>query len=513
MAQRLAHRLGVVFFLAVAVLTAAAGIALASGQIAIVTTHGVSMNPVYYQGDLVIVARASSYSVGEIAAYKLPGKDEVALHRIIDGNSEGFIFKGDNNQSVDPPRPRGDELVGRAVLHLPQGGLWLQTLTSPPVLGLVAFTLLAGGGAAATTRHRRKRRRASVSRHISTRPAQHQVLDGLPSSLRISAALGAVLALMGVALGVLAWSAPAEEPSTSQVKSGTRMDFSYTAAVGQSPAYDETTANSPDPVFRKLANTVDVHFSYHGEPGTVTVTADLSTPGGWHSNVSLTRPEAFSGNDYEGSVRLDLATLDAKAQAASAVTGLPAGPLTIALTPRVTSATGTEFQPELKLSLTPLQLALTGGPDSLTITNTTTTQQATMVPRMIAWNVVGISAAAARVVSAVLFLAGLAIGVVIVLFARRTAPAGEGSVIRRRYAALLVRVHPMPAPQGRPVIDVTTFPTLAKLAERYGLLVLHWNRSGVETFIVQDENITYRYRAGSNPAPVERPSELADIQP
>jgi hypothetical protein len=35
----------------------------------------------------------------------------------------------------------------------------------------------------------------------------------------------------------------------------------------------------------------------------------------------------------------------------------------------------------------------------------------------------------------------------------------------------------------------------------------------VETFIVQDENITYRYRAGSDHAPVERPSELADIQP
>ena len=136
-----------------------------------------------------------------------------------------------------------------------------------------------------------------------------------------------------------------------------------------------------------------------------------------------------------------------------------------------------------------------------------------MVPRMIAWNGVGISAAAARVVSALLFLAALAIGVIIVIFARRTAPADEAAAIRRRYVGLLVRVHPMPAPQGRPLIDVTTFPTLAKLAERYGLLVLHWDRSGVETFIVQDETITYRYRAGSDPVPAERPSQLADIQP
>ncbi|KRE76241.1 signal peptidase I [Arthrobacter sp. Soil762] len=513
MAQRLTHRLRTAFLLAVAVLAACAGIVLVSGQAAVVITHGVSMNPVYHQGDLVIVARASSYSVGEIAAYSLPGKDEVALHRIIGGNGEAFVFKGDNNQSVDPLSPRGEDLVGRALLHIPQGGLWLEILTSPPVLGLTTFVLLAGGSAAVTTRHRRKRRRAAVSRHISTRPAQHQVLDGLPSALRISAALGAVLALMGVTLGVLAWSGPAEEASTAQVKSGTRMDFSYTAAVGQSPAYDGTTAHSPDPVFRKLTNTVDVHFTYHGDPGTVTVRAELSTPGGWHSSLPLTGPVTFTANDYDGSVRLDLATLEAKAQAASAVTGLPSGPLSIALTPQVTSTTGTEFQPELKLNLTPLQLALTGAPDTLTVTDTTTTQQATMVPRMIAWNGVGISAATAQVVSAVLLLAALAIAVILVIVARRTAPADEAAAIRRRYASLLVRVQPMPAPQGRPLIDVTTFPTLAKLAERYGLLVLHWNRSGVETFIVQDENITYRYRAGSDPVPAEQPSELADIQP
>jgi VCBS repeat-containing protein len=58
----------------------------------------------------------------------------------------------------------------------------------------------------------------------------------------------------------------------------------------------------------------------------------------------------------------------------------------------------------------------------------------------------------------------------------------------------------MPVPAGRPVVDVTQFATLAKLAERYGLLVLHWCRSGVETFVVQDEGITYRYRASTSPS-------------
>lgn len=77
----------------------------------------------------------------QIAAHNLPGKDEPALHRIIGG---------------------GDQLVGRVMLHIPQGDVWLGTLTSPPVLGLLAFALLAGGGAA-TTRHRRKRRKSAMS--------------------------------------------------------------------------------------------------------------------------------------------------------------------------------------------------------------------------------------------------------------------------------------------------------------------------------------------------------------
>jgi hypothetical protein len=471
------------------------------------------MEPGFHTGDLAVVRPARDYRVGDVVAYNSGLMHTVVMHRIVAIENGYYTFKGDNNSWLDPEQPTRNDLIGALTARIPEGGAWLSRAASPPVLGLAALVILASGGTAVTTRHRRKRRRAALSRHTSTRPAQHQILGSLPSSLRISTAFGAVLSIMGVALGVLAWSGPVEEPAISHVKTGTRMDFSYTADVGQSPAYDGTTANSPDPVFRKLTNTVDVHFTYHGEPGTVTVKADLSAPGGWHSSIPLTGPETFSGPGYEGKITLDLKTLDAKAQAASAVTGLPAGPLSIVLTPQVKTSTGTEFQPGLKLNLTPLQLALAGAPDTLTITDDTTTEQTVTAPRMLGVNGVSITATVARFVSTVLLAAALVIGAIIVIFARRTAPADEGTAIRRRYAALLVRVHPMLAPQGRPVIDVTTFSTLAKLAERYGLLVLHWARSGVETFVVQDENITYRYRAGADPVPAERPPELVDVQP
>lgn len=471
------------------------------------------MEPEFQTGDLAVVRPAGDYRVGDVVAYHSELMHTVVMHRIVAIENGHYTFKGDNNSWLDPEQPARNDLLGVLALRIPEGGIWLSRAPSPPVLGLAVLVLLAGGGAAATTRHRRKRRRTALSRHISSSPAPPLALGSLPSSLRISTILATVFAMTGMALGVLAWYGPVEEPATSQVKTGTRMNFSYTADVGQSPAYDGTSASSPDPVFRKLTNTVDVHFTYHGEPGTVTVKADLSAQGGWHTTIPLTQPTTFSGSGYEGIVTLDLKALDAKAQAASAVTGLPSGPLTLVVTPQVKTSTGAEFQPGLKLNLTPLQLALAGGPDTLTVTDNTTTEQTVMTARTLGLNGVNITAIAARFVSGVLLLAALVIAAITVVFARRTAPADEAAAIRRRYAALLVRVHPMPVPQGRPVIDVTTFSTLAKLAERYGLLVLHWSRSGVETFVVQDENITYRYRPGAEPALVEPQPEWVDVQP
>lgn len=470
------------------------------GAASYVITHGVSMEPGFHAGDLAIVRQADQYRVGDVVAYHSEQMNAVVMHRIIAVDGDRYSFRGDNNDFTDVDHPTADEFLGRLAVRIPDGGTWLQRLGSPWGLAVVALALLAGGSAHATRSSRRKRRRTAVSRHLSSSPSPALSLSALPSSLRMSAALCAVFALLGAAIGALAWSGPLETASTSQVKSGTRMDFSYAAAVGNSPAYDGTTVTSPDPVFRRLTDTVDVHFSYHGDPGTVAVNAVLSTQGGWHTSTPLAGPETISGAAYDGKVTLDLKALEAKAQAASAITGLPATPLSIVVTPQVTTAAGASFTPALKLTLTPFQLALTGGPDTLGVTDTATREQTAMSPRMLGVNGLGITAATARLISAVLLAAALVIGAIVLVFARRTAPADEAAAIRRRYAALLVRVHPMPAAQGRPVIDVTTFSTLAKLAERYGLLVLHWSRSGVETFIVQDENITYRYRPGASPA-------------
>ena len=40
--------------------------ALATGEVALVTTHGVSMEPTFHTGDLAVIVPSASYHVGEV---------------------------------------------------------------------------------------------------------------------------------------------------------------------------------------------------------------------------------------------------------------------------------------------------------------------------------------------------------------------------------------------------------------------------------------------------------------
>lgn len=495
--KNLLRRLLVVCTAIAAVAGTALCLLLAAGQARVVVTHGVSMNPVYYQGDLVVVARSQTYAVGDIVAYHVHGGPVIALHRIIGASAAGFTVKGDNNQSTDIDHPAAAQIIGKALLHIPQAGTALKALTSPPVLAVGAFALLGGGTTALTRRQRRRaRRKTAMSRHLEpAKTARPRALAGLlrqPFRPWTAAAAGA--AALSAAVGVWAWTGPAAPSAPAAAAQGESMAFSYSAPVRESPAYDGTTASSPDPVFRRvLAGNVAVAFTYHGPAGTVAVDAELSNAGGWHTTIPLTPATAFAGNVYSGTVQLDLQALDARAQAAAQASGTQSSPVTVAVVPTI-HADGTDYRPALRLALTPMQLSL-ANPSGLSAQNTPAPAMAA-APRALALGSFSLSAAAARPLSVWTFAVAFLALAAIAFASLRRKPGAEAAQIQRRWASLLVPVHPMAAPPGRAVVDVADFPTLVKLAERYGLLVLHWSRSGVETFLVHDENVTYRYRTG-----------------
>lgn len=468
-------------------LTIICSAAVATRHAALVVTHGVSMQPVYSQGDLVLVTSQPDYGVGDIVGYRRASHHGLVLHRIVGGDPSGWVFQGDNNASVDPTTPRNGDLVGRAALHIPRGGTWLRRLTCPLALAAYVFLLLAGG-TAATTRRRHKERRTVPS--PSPRP-----LATLPDALRPVAATAAAVGLLGACLGAVAWTRPATTAGATLASVDSSLDFSYTATVRESAAYDGTTVRAPQPVFRALTDNVEVTYAYTGRPGEVALDVELSNGSGWRSTVHLSPKRALAA-EQDGSVTLDLSALEARADAASAVTGIPAGSLTVTVVPRIWMQGGGQFAPELPLVLDGQRLELASD-TALSATTSSRAGSRATVPAQLTALGRSLDVRTARTASAVLLLLALLAAGGLAVAVRRSGPVAEADRIRARHRDLLLPVLPVVLTAGRPVVDVPDMDALAKLAQRYGLLVLHWERGGVTTYVVQDEGTTYRFRSWS----------------
>ena len=111
------------------------------GATSIVIVSGDSMEPTYFDGDLVI-AREMEPSVGDVIIYAPAGLGgSQVVHRIIDGSAdEGWQMQGDNNDFIDPFTPQGDEVKGVVLVHYSNFGRVTVLLLNPMVW---AFMLLA----------------------------------------------------------------------------------------------------------------------------------------------------------------------------------------------------------------------------------------------------------------------------------------------------------------------------------------------------------------------------------
>jgi signal peptidase I len=89
------------------------------------------MEPRFHTGDLAIVRPASNYRVGDIVAYHSSLLHVTVLHRIGAIRGNHYIFKGDNNNFVDPVQPSRTELLGKLWIHVPRGGIVLKAAHTP----------------------------------------------------------------------------------------------------------------------------------------------------------------------------------------------------------------------------------------------------------------------------------------------------------------------------------------------------------------------------------------------
>lgn len=99
-----------------------------------------SMEPAINVNDMVLIHEEQEYQVGDIVMYE--HGDMLVTHRIIDINDDGYILKGDANNTDDGLIPE-TLLVGKVVFIIPKMGVLIEIAQTP--LGMFILMLICYG--------------------------------------------------------------------------------------------------------------------------------------------------------------------------------------------------------------------------------------------------------------------------------------------------------------------------------------------------------------------------------
>jgi signal peptidase len=506
------------------------------GSVSYVITFGSSMEPKLHRGDLVIVRQAEHYQIGEVVAYHSPDIGKVVLHRIVGRDGDRYVFKGDNNNWLDSYHPRQAELVGRQWFHVPSGGTVMERFRSPRNAALATglLALLTGGvtssGVATQKNKRPKReRQGGLIQGAGPRPPTTAMLLGF-----------GLCAFAILPIAVTAFHRPTTRHTWTETDYTQTGTFDYHAHAPPSEVYDDGLVENGDPVFLNLVPAVTMDFAYefssegdHAVAGSGQLIAQLSDVNGWNRTLELQPRTPFAGDRFTATGTIDLAQVKQLGDDVQALTGIARDHYTLTVS-AVVQVSGTidgqeledTFAHPLVFTFDPLQLRL-GAPngidpatsvDPFTASTIGTVQLPHSEPNVLSAMGLQMNVYTVRLMSVIiglLCLAGLlGIGLLMLL------PLGhdEPSNILARYGARMIPVSGVAAGVRGAVVEVASMDKLAQFAEYYDRVILHEELDGVHSYLVQDGEVTYRYRPRSDDASpnLQRhapPPSLEDLRP
>lgn len=115
-----------------------AGASFVLRGVSVVIVDGQSMEPTYYNNDLVLAYERDSYGIGDVIVYdaNVAGQFNV-VHRVVDEVDDGFTTQGDNVPEPDFWIAAHDRIYGSVFLHIPRGGAIVSFLRQPAAM--IAF--------------------------------------------------------------------------------------------------------------------------------------------------------------------------------------------------------------------------------------------------------------------------------------------------------------------------------------------------------------------------------------
>ena len=474
------------------------------GQVSYVMVDGISMEPNYHAGDLVIVRRAQNYKVGEIVTYNDAQMNAHVIHRIIGTQQDRFIMKGDNNTWVDACQPTQAEILGKLWLHLPKMGTAVRWVKTPLHMAFITGGL---GGVLMLKdkdqkqKKRRKSRKPSAGKSISW--------------FEITAYTTVILTLVFLGLSIIAFTRPA-------IKNGDALQYEQTGiftytATGTPIVNDSDLVRPPEPIFTKLNCTIGVSFSYilQGDnleaiSGTQTLTAVIQDPkSGWKHTIPLTAETSFSGNATESqTAMIDLCQVQTLVTEVEQKTGTHLSGYYLDIVAHLTvsgklsgQVFSDSFDPHFVFAFDNQHFYIPLG--SSTTNPLVTIQSGTLNNLSMVNNTIKVFGFHPTVMSIrIAALIGLALSLSVLLgvgFTVYSATQYNPEIlIHLKYSAILMDVRSALGSEP-PIIDVATIDDLAKLAERQNVMIMHLAGETEHTYCVQTDGTTYRYVVNNQP--------------
>lgn len=97
-------------------------------------------------GDLILIKKTNDYKIGDVITYIHEGEKIPTTHRIIGYTSDGYITKGDANNTSDTLPVLKEEVLGEVVGHYPKLGKFVSWIKIDGWIYLVGgFAVLAIG--------------------------------------------------------------------------------------------------------------------------------------------------------------------------------------------------------------------------------------------------------------------------------------------------------------------------------------------------------------------------------
>ena len=472
------------------------------GAVTHVSTQGSSMEPLFHQGDLVIVRSASEYRIGDVVAYRSRLLDTVVLHRIIAVDQGHFVLKGDNNSWLDAERPTTSDVIGRLWLRAPRAGTFTSRWT-PIGLAIGAVVAFSSASTAAV-------RRPSGSERTSMRPRHLE-----PTRARSWGLACVTLTACAVASAVVtayAFTQPTTIPASVKVPYTQRAEFGYTAPAPTS-VYDQGRAETGDPVFLRAAPEVEITVTYdfdaktaHTLSGSMALNVELSDGTGWHRSFELAAPAPFNGTHATRSATLDLDEVQAMLADVRAATGTGGGSYNLDVVSDI-RAVGTvgdrpaevAFTPRMELQLDALRVAprtSDGGTSTPFLTASTKDVETThLVANRVDARWLKIPISTLRRAGGAGFAATALAACIAAIASSRRRP-DEVTRMARRHRRRAVRVRTAEPRNGVSVLDVASISDLARLADQHQSLILHERAPGSDTYHFQVDHTVYRYIGG-----------------